>query len=71
MKYEVQTYTLCDGWTNTWTDGTTGEPLVFSSYKEAKQELKAFLADTVEAVRQGHMARPCCRDEFRIAEVMA
>jgi len=41
--YEVQTYTICDGWVNTWhTDGT---PTVFKSFGEALDELDEHLAD--------------------------
>lgn len=38
MKYEVQHYTLCDGWVNCWTlDDIT--PLYFDTKEEAQAEL--------------------------------
>jgi len=44
MKYEVQHYTLCDGWRNTWTICENGieKPHVFDSEEEAQAELDEF-----------------------------
>jgi hypothetical protein len=41
--YEIQTYTLMDGWINTW--HTNGTPTVFKSFGEALDELDEHLAD--------------------------
>ena len=41
--YEIQTFTLCDGWVNTW--HTNGKPTVFKSFGEALDELDEHLAD--------------------------
>ena len=41
--YEIQTFTLCDGWVNTW--HTNGKPTVFKSFSEALDELDEHLAD--------------------------
>ena len=39
--YEVQTYTLCDGWTNTWR--VNDELEFFDSFGEAVNELDDYL----------------------------
>jgi hypothetical protein len=39
--YEVQTYTLCDGWTNTWR--VNDELDFFDSFGEAVNELDDYL----------------------------
>jgi len=36
-KFEVETWTLCDGWVNCWSDDNQ-IPLQFDSYNEAKAE---------------------------------
>ena len=41
--YEVQTYTICDGWVNTWSDD--GTPTVFKSFGEALDAIDEHLAD--------------------------
>ena len=45
MAWEVQHHTLCQGWTNTWSEEVDGvsRPLVFSSEAEAQAELQEFL----------------------------
>lgn len=53
MTYEVQTYTVCDGWINTW--HVDDEPQFFDTVEEAKTELEDFLDDVAEAVAAGTM----------------
>jgi hypothetical protein len=36
--YEVQTYTLCDGWINTWT--VDDKPETFECYEDAIQAIE-------------------------------
>jgi hypothetical protein len=48
-KYEVQTYTLCDGWINTWTDEDEN-PIVFDNLEAAKKELLDHFKDLQESV---------------------
>lgn len=71
-KFEVQHFTLCDGWINTWSitydDGKT-EPTIFDSFSDALDCLDQFLADEQEAFEEGNIESPYERDEFRIAEV--
>lgn len=55
-KYEVQHYTLCDGWINTWClceDGEIQSMQVFDSEEEAQAELDEFLRETNEEIAYG------------------
>ena len=38
MKYEIHTWSICDGWRNNSTEGE--KPLQFATYAEAKAEVK-------------------------------
>lgn len=56
--YEIQTYTLCDGWVNTWnivdTEGHEW-PVTFRTRKEAEDELEGYLEELREAVEWGEL----------------
>jgi len=54
MKYEVQTYTLCAGWVNIWTDDDS-KPVIFNSREAAQTELSDYLAALACEVRAGHL----------------
>lgn len=48
MTYEVQHFTLCNGWTNTWTvldEDDTGQPETFATEAIAQAALNEFLAE--------------------------
>lgn len=70
MKYEVQHYTLCDGWTNTWTICEDGieKPHVFDSQEEAQAELDEFFEDIAAEIQAGERKpdEGYSRDEFRV-----
>ena len=71
-KFEVQHYTLCDGWINTWSDydeDGNEKPSTYDSFEDALNELDSFLDDEQEAFEEGNIESPYDRDEFRIAEV--
>ena len=71
-RYEVQHYTLCDGWINTWSDydeDGNETPSTYDSCEDALNELDSFLDDEQEAFEEGNIESPYDRDEFRIAEV--
>jgi hypothetical protein len=71
-RYEVQQFTLCDGWINTWNeydDDNNEIPLVFDSYEEAEEELENNLLDCVKEFRRGNIESPYEAEEFRIVEV--
>lgn len=72
MKFEIQHYTLCDGWINTWTvtneDGTE-EPETFDSYNDAWDSLIDFLQQEDQDYFNGYIESRYTADEFRIVEV--
>jgi len=73
MHYEVQHYTLLDGWINTWSytegDGVM-QPETFATADEAKAALEEYFQDLEEEVRAGQSG-PYSRDEFRVRHVPA
>ena len=68
MRYEVQHYTLLDGWINTWSyaeaDGVM-QPETFATADEAKSALDEYFQDLEEEVAAGQSG-PYSQDEFRI-----
>ena len=71
-RYEVQHYTLCDGWINTWSDydeDGNETPSTYDSFEDALNELDSFLDDEQEAFEEGNIESPYDREEFRIVEV--
>ena len=77
-RYEVQTWTLCDGWINTWSiSEEVGDNIftevreTFATRKEAQQALDEFLADIQEEIDTGQRAADegYASHDFRIAEV--
>lgn len=56
IVFEIQTFTLCDGWVNTWTvhheDGTS-EPERFATKAEAEAALDEFFAEIAEEIALG------------------
>lgn len=73
-KFEVQTFTLCDGWANIWTyeqeDGVT-YPYIFNSREDAERELNWFLTECEHEVYSGNIEEVPNKDDFRIVEVLA
>lgn len=63
-KYIVETYTICDGWTNAW--HTDGEPQTFPTYKQAEKELEDFFADISEAYEAEDLPDAYDREDYRI-----
>jgi len=72
MRYEVQTWTLGDGWINCWShmdsQGDT-TPVRFKTYKEALKELNSYLTSQSAAVACGDMAEEYSIHDFRIKEL--
>lgn len=66
-QYIIETYTLCDGWLNLWSD--EGGPTVFNSKQEAEAELECYLQDEKQAYKDGNIAGLSDPDDFRIMEV--
>jgi hypothetical protein len=63
--YELQHFTICDGWVNTITDDTEN-PVLFDSREEAQAELDYMLHDTAQ-----DMSEPYLADEWRVVKVNA
>ena len=72
--YEVQTYTICDGWVNCWNvhneDGTSS-PQTFYTHEAAQAEIDEFLDDIREEIGLGNRQpdEGYSRSEFRIRRV--
>jgi hypothetical protein len=72
MTFEIQHFTLCNGWVNTWTieneDGTT-QLEYFDSIIDAQESLNEFLEDEHQAYVMGLTDSPFKEEEFRIVEI--
>jgi len=74
MTYEIQHFTLCDGWTNTWTvheaDGSS-RPETFPTVEDAAAALAEFLAEIAAEIDAGErgLDEGYAADEFRIVPV--
>jgi hypothetical protein len=66
--YEIQHYTLFDGWVNCWTQD--GVPVTFGSREDAEKALEEYLAETEEAAKNGDLSAPYMREEFRICAIL-
>ncbi len=72
MRYEIQTFTVCDGWVNTWTiidDEGNESPEIFDHYQDAKDSLVEFLEEEDQSYFNGYIESRYTADEFRIVEV--
>lgn len=73
-KYEVQSYTLCDGWINTWAlideHGET-EAETFDTKEQAEEALLEYLADIQDEIDAGQCEPEYTYyiEDFRIAEI--
>jgi len=67
MRYEVQEFCLCGGWTNTWSDedGAT----TFDTQEQAQAELDLHFTEMQEEFEEGNMPDVPDREDFRIVEV--
>ena len=52
--FEVQTYTLCDGYVNTWLD-SNDKPIQYATRKKALSDLRDYFADNLAAVQDGEI----------------
>lgn len=68
FRYEVQTYTVCDGWVNCWSDDED-KPTTFATELEAETAITEHLADVAEAVLCGEMAEEYSRDDYRVVPI--
>lgn len=70
-RYEVQTYTLCDGWINCWSVDET--PHTFATRQEAEKELREHLADIKQEILdcERELDEGYDEGEFQIVECAA
>ena len=66
MTYQIETYTLCQGWINIWADDDA--PVIFDTYAAASADLAEYLADLAHAVKVGHLD-DYNADDYRIVEL--
>jgi hypothetical protein len=66
MTYQVQTYTLCDGWINTWSEDD--ELMTFDTLEQAEIALKEHLEDLAQFVQIGHL-EDFNPEDYRIEEI--
>jgi hypothetical protein len=67
MTYEVQTYTLCYGWVNIWSDSDS-TLVTFDTLEQAQNELQDFLSEMAHAVQLGHLD-DFSPEDYRIEEI--
>jgi len=76
MTYEVQHFTLCDGWINTWAvlneDGSS-DPETFATEAEAQAALDEFLTEIEEEIAIGQRGddQGYDRNDFRVVKAGA
>ena len=66
--YEIQTFTLCDGFVNTWTYDDKA-PVTFATYAEAERELQEFLDELTDAFVCGNIEDAPEADDYQIVGV--
>lgn len=74
LCYEIQTFTLCDGWINTWRiidQNNTETPQTFATEAEARQALDEFLNEIQEEIAAGQRSpdEGYSPDDFRIVPI--
>lgn len=53
MTYQIETYTLCQGWINIWAEDDV--LVTFDTYAAASADLAEYLAELAHAVKVGHL----------------
>ena len=67
-RYEVQTFTFCDGFVNTWSDNDD-TPVTFEIEAEAEAELAEHLEDLEDAFKHGDLSDAPDPDDYQVVEV--
>jgi hypothetical protein len=73
-RYEIQTFTLCGGWINTWRiieQDNSETPETFATEAETRQALDEFLKEIQEEIDAGHRLpdEGYSLDDFRIVPI--
>lgn len=69
--YEVQHFTLCDGWINVWSDideEGNETPSVYATEQDAKKALDEYLFDTFMAYMEGDLS-DFDHTQFRVSPI--
>ena len=61
MTYRVETWTLCQGWIDTWNE-------VFKTKQDAEDELDDFFNTCHDAYHKGYMQDKPNAEDYRITE---
>ena len=72
VKYEVQEFTLCDGYINNWSyTDDNGETVktTFDTREDAEWALNGFIADCIIEVNAGEMPDAPEYSDYKIVEV--
>ena len=68
MTYQIETYTLCQGWINIWADDDV--PVIFDTYVAASADLAEYLAVLAHALKVGNLD-DYRADDYRFVSVPA
>lgn len=63
MKYQVETWTICNGWINTWSE-------LFKTKQDAEDELDDFFNTCYDAHQRGYMDSTPNANDYRITEAV-
>ena len=66
MRYQIETFTICDGWGNSWRDDSA-TPVTFASYDKALKALNNHYDELTEDVESGFI-EPYNFSDFSISE---
>jgi len=71
VRYQVETFTLCDGWVNCWTtyEDSAAKECLFDSKAEAEHALREHVADLMYGFQAGELDSPPSADELRVSAV--
>jgi hypothetical protein len=75
MRYQIETFSLADGWVNTWTEPAERRdniyperPVTFATHLEAVAALNVYWVDLQHQVAMGDVM-PYDRDDFRVVQI--
>ena len=68
MRYEVRTYTICDGWVNCWL--LNDKPHTFESEAAALAEIDDHIADLALMATEGEEFADSEGEQFRVEEAV-
>lgn len=71
LMYQVEHYTLCDGWVNCWQTYKDQQPTptLYETREEAEADLRDFIAECMTYFQSGELDSPPSWDEWRVSAV--